>query len=154
MNGVTEDMSIKMVIQKELELEYGTTERSSSENGILINYMALFSVRIQMGAVIQDMRRITRGMDMGHTNGLTVGVTKGKISRRRVMAMGYADTQMELCIWENSNRAREMVMAVTDGLMGMKSMENTKMASNREMGSLKLVNNYSESSTTRANLSA
>ncbi len=54
---------------------------------------------------------------------------------------------------ENTNRTREMVMAVTGIHLVMNTTESGRMASNMERESLKRVTNYSESTTTKASLS-
>ncbi len=55
---------------------------------------------------------------------------------------------------ENTNRATVMVMAVTGFQMVMNTTESTRMVRDMERESLKRVTNYSESSTTKASLSA
>ena len=50
--------------------------------------------------------------DMEHTSGRVDRDTRGNGSRVRVTGMEYTDGQMEQCIMENTNRTREMVMAV------------------------------------------
>ncbi len=55
---------------------------------------------------------------------------------------------------ENSNRKREMVMAVTGIHLAMNTTESSRMISNMERESLNRVTNFSESTTTKASVSA
>ena len=116
--------------------------------------MALLGVHFQMVTVIGGKLRIKRWKDMEHSSGLMVRDTRGNGSRERNTGMEYTDGQMEQCIMENKNRVRMMVMGITGIQMGMKSTESTRMIRNRERESRKRVTNYSESSMTKATLSA
>ncbi len=66
--------------------------------------MALLGVHFQVATVIGGSVRMTTGKDMEHSSGHTERDTWGKKSRVRVTGMEYADTQVEQCIMENSNR--------------------------------------------------
>ena len=124
------------------------------ENGISINYMARPSVHFQMAAVIGGTIRITTRKDMEHTSGLMERDTMGNGRRVRVTGMEYTHGQMEKCIMENTNRTRKMVMAVTGIQMVRNLTETTRMIRDMERESLKRVINYSESTTTKATVSA
>ncbi len=120
----------------------------------MINYMALLGVHIQLVTVIGGRRRITRRKDMEHTSGLMERDTRGNTSRVRVTGMEYTDGQVEQCIMENTNRIRRMVMGITGIHLAMNTTESTRMIRDRERESRKSVTNYSESSMTKATLSA
>ena len=115
--------------------------------------MARPSVHIHLATVIGGSTRITTGKDMEHSIMLVDRDTRGNTRRLTVTSMEYADTQTDTCIMENSNRTREMVMAVTGILLAMNTTESTRMIRDRERESLKRVTNNSESSMTKATLS-
>ncbi len=120
----------------------------------MINYMALLGVHIQMATVIGGSRRITTRKDMEHSSGLMDRDTRGNGSRVSVTGMEYSDGQMEQCIMENTNRVIRMVMGITGIHLAMNTTESSRMMIDRERESLKRVTNYSESSMTKATLSA
>ena len=120
----------------------------------MVIYMARPSLHGQMATVIGGTIRITRRKDMEQPSGQVDRDTRGNTKRVTVTVMEYIHGQVEQCIMEKTNRTRKMVMAVTGGQMVMNTTENTRMISNMETESLKRVTNYSESTTTKASLSA
>ena len=120
----------------------------------MINYMALVGVHFQMATVIGGKKRITATKDMEQPSGRVERDTRVNTSRVRNTGMEKADTQVEQCIMENTNRVRKMVMGIASNQMGMNTTESSRMIVYRERESLKRVTNCSESSVTKASLSA
>ena len=120
----------------------------------MINYMARPSVHFQMAAVIGGSVRIARSKDMEQVSGRMDRDTRGNTRRVRVKGMEYTNTQVELCIMENGNTVRVMVMGITGFQMAENTTESTGMIRDRERESFKRVPNYSESSMIKAILSA
>ena len=91
---------------------------------------------------------------MEHTSGLMDRDIRGNGSRVRLTGMEYADGQVEKYIMENTNRIRVMVMGITGIHLAKNTTESTRMIRHKEMELRKRTNNYSESSMTKATLSA
>jgi hypothetical protein len=97
--------------------------------------MGLPSVHIQMVKVIGGRIRIITRKDMDQVTGLMEGDTRGNTSRMSGTGMEYTDGKMEQYIMGNTNREREMVMAILGGQMAMNTTESSRIVSCGEMES-------------------
>jgi hypothetical protein len=97
----TQATSLKMVKQKDLEYLYWRVGRKISENGILINWMAVGRLNIQMGEAIGGHGRIARKKGLEYRCGLMGTDTSGSGGRMRCMDMEYTGGQTEQYIMES-----------------------------------------------------
>jgi hypothetical protein len=81
---------------------------------------------------------------MERLSGLMEANTLGNSIRMTCTGMENTGGQMEECIKENTNRIKEMVMAIRSIQMAMNITENTRMTRSRERESQNRATNYSE----------
>jgi hypothetical protein len=120
-------MSIKMVKEKDLDYLEQNLAINIQENGIRVNYMGLPSVHIQVVTVIGGNARMVTTKDMDQLTGLMDRDTKGNGSTVSNTGMEYTDGKEEQYIMGNSNRIREMVMAIIGGHLAMNTTESSRM---------------------------
>jgi hypothetical protein len=121
--------SIKMIKEKDLELEYLVMVKNNMLNTILINCMAAARLNMQMVRVIGGMKRSIRGKDMEHCCLLMETLTWGNSCRIKVMVMEYLDGKMEKHIMDNIKRVTEMAMHTNVFRKVVNIMDSTRMIS-------------------------
>ena len=125
-------------------------ERNKEENGILINYMAVLSHRIQINRAIGETIRMISEMDMEYLSGLMDRNISGNTTIMSETGMEYTRGQLELCIMESTIRVKVRVMAITCVTVAMNTSASTRMVENGDKGSIKKMTNFSESSMSKA----
>jgi hypothetical protein len=113
------------------------------EKGIIINYMAVSSWNMRMGALGGANTRTVRRRGMGHMRVLMVSGTLGYIKRMPCTCMGYTGGLMEMYIMANGNRINKMAMGIKVGeLVAMNIQGNGKIISSGERESNRRKGNY------------
>jgi hypothetical protein len=131
-------MSIKMVKEKELELEYlQELALNIMENGILMREMAVERRKILMGTAIEEIIRMIEGKGMGHMKLTMEADISGSTGVMPCTGTGYTDGLMERYITENGNKMVKMDMDITSGQMAMNIAVSSKMIRNRERACIK-----------------